>query len=378
MTCVLSVSSGRSDVGILAPVWRALDAEADIDLHVYLTGMHQADGAPDIDGLPAAATVHRGGADLGGADGAPAAAAMSEIAAAAGQVYHDVTPDLVMLIGDRLDMLPAATASLPFNLPLVHLHGGEVTLGAIDDRVRHAVSKLAHIHCVASPGARERLLAIGEEDWRIQVTGGPGLDTLVQAHEMSAEEFAAEFGFDDIAGLRLVTVHPETNSAAPRACLDTVLDALDSRPGPTLLTAPNSDPGGQSMKSTVQAFAGARSWAQFVDTLGSRLYPNALRHAAVMMGNSSSGIIEAGLFGLPVVNVGDRQMGREQGANVVNASSTPDSVLEALDRALARSAPFPKETPYGDGRAATKIAAILADLPGRNRLTAKQFPAGLH
>ncbi len=374
---VLSVSSGRADVGILTPVWQAVARRADMRLSVFLTGMHMADGAPEIAGLPPDITLRRGGRDLGGSAGADAAAAMAEIARAAGDLYDTLSPDLVLVIGDRLDMLPAATASLPFNLPLAHLHGGEVTEGAIDDRVRHVLTKMAHIHCASSAGARKRLLALGEEDWRIRVTGAPGLDTLLAAPEIDRSTFCAELGLPADEPFRLVTVHPETNAPDPLAPLDAVLDALDSLPAPTLITAPNSDPGGAEAKARIDRFAADRPWLHLVDTLGGRLYPNALRHAALMLGNSSSGVIEAGLFGLPVIDVGDRQKGRERGANVTPVASHPAAVLETLRRVGPSPSRFAPGTPYGDGRSGSRIAEALAELAAMPALMRKAAPGEL-
>lgn len=372
---ILSVSSGRADIGILAPVWRALAARDDAALSVFLTGMHLAPDAPSVDDLPDGVTLRRGGADLGGGAGAAAGDAMAEIGRAAAQAIADLAPDLVLVVGDRLDMLPAATATLPFNLPLAHLHGGEVTEGAIDDRLRHALTKLAHIHCVSSEGARARLLAMGEEDWRIRVTGAPGLDTLRGAPAMDRAAFCAELGLPPDDPFRLVTVHPETNAADPLAPLDAVLAALDAVPGPALVTAPNSDPGGAEARRRLDAFAADRSWVRRVDTLGGRLYPNALRHAAVMLGNSSSGVIEAGLFGLPVIDVGNRQRGRERGANVVQAPNDAAAVTTALRDLGPTPARRARATPYGDGKAAPRVAAALAELAATPDLKRKAPPA---
>lgn len=373
---MLSVSSSRADVGVLAPVWAALAPRA--ELHLFLTGMHLAESAPQVEGVPSGATVHRGGMDLGGAGGGRAAAAMAAIAEAAGALYARVAPDAVLVVGDRLDMLPAATAALPFNVPLVHLHGGEATEGAVDDRIRHALTKLAHMHCVSSEAARRRLLAMGEEAGRIAVTGAPGLDTLKAAPVLSPEDFAREAGLagidGDLRALRLVTVHPETNAADPLAPLGAALAALDARPAPTLFTAPNSDPGGDEARRRIEAFVAARGWARLKPNLGSRLYPNALRHAALMLGNSSSGIIEAGLFGLPVIDIGARQRGRERGANVVDVPNSAAAVVAALDRlgpTPARAAPG---TPYGAGGAGPKVADVILSLPPRAALLAKPAP----
>ncbi len=375
MSVVLSVSSSRADVGALAPIWRALADMPGIDLRVLLTGMHIVDDKVARAALPSGVTTYTRGADLGGATPAVAAAAMARIEADTAALLAEVRPDLVLIMGDRLDMLPAASATLPFNLPLVHLHGGEVTEGAIDDRIRHALTKLSHVHCVSTPGARARLLAMGEDDSRIHVTGAPGLDTLKAIPAMSAEAFAAEAGLSiaksDLAALRLVTVHPETNAAAPLLTLDAVLRALEMRPAATLFTAPNSDPGGEEIRHRIDVFVAQNPWARFRDTLGARLYANALRHVAVMVGNSSSGIIEAGLFGLPVINVGDRQRGRERGANVVDVANDADAVVRAMDRLGAVPARLGSSSPYGDGEAASRIAHVIGDALRMPGLTGK-------
>lgn len=375
MTRVLSVSSSRADVGSLAPVWRALGAKPDIDLHVFLTGMHVADDEAARAVTTGEATVHSGGADLGGASPETATSAMARIHADTGMLLAEIGPDIVLVMGDRLDMLPAAAATIPFNLPLVHLHGGEVTEGAVDDRIRHAISKLAHVHCVSSPGARARLLAMGEADSRIHVTGAPGLDTLMEMPELPAEDFAREAGLEgidgDLSALRLVTVHPETNAADPLAPFAAVLAAIDARPAPTLFTAPNSDPGGANIRSRIEAFIAAHGWARFRGTLGARLYANALRRAAVMVGNSSSGIIEAGLFGLPVVDVGDRQKGRERGANVIDVPSDAGAVGRVLDRLGPRPVRLAHGTPYGDGKAGPRVAKVVVEALSQPALTRK-------
>ncbi len=373
MVVVLSVSSGRSDVNILGPVWAALTDCPQIELHIFLTGMHCAENAAPIEILPKRAQVKLGGADLGGGEAADAAAAMGAITRDCGRICDEVRPDVMLIIGDRLDMLPAAVASLPYNIPLIHLHGGEITEGAIDDRVRHALSKLSHIHCVASQGARARLVAMGEVKERIHVTGAPGLDTLAATPLLTFEEITSSLDLPADEPYRLVTIHPETNSENPLAPCDTVLAALDSCPGPTLFTAPNSDPGGAEIKKRVIKFVDDRKWARFHDTLGSSLYPSALRHAALVLGNSSSGIIEAGLFGLPVINIGTRQVGRESGANVIDVPNDAGAVTAALKKLGRNPQRFPQETLYGSGNSAQHLAEIVANLPDRRTLLRKRL-----
>ncbi|MCX7353311.1 MAG: UDP-N-acetylglucosamine 2-epimerase [Alphaproteobacteria bacterium] len=369
---VLSVSSGRADVGILAPVWRALAYRADVELHVMLTGAHVSDDSTVRAALPHGATGHTEGADMGGRDGLAASDAMARIAAAAGRLGARIAPDRALVMGDRLDMLPAVMGFVPLNVPLVHLHGGELTYGAADDRVRHAITKLSHLHCTANVEAAERIARMGEEAWRIRVTGAPGLDSLVEAPVLDGAAFARELGLASIEGLRLVTVHPETNVTAPLAAVDATLTALEATPGPSLITAPNADPGGAEARARIDAFVSKHGRAVFRETLGATLYANALRHAAVMVGNSSSGVIEAGLFGLPVINVGERQGGRQRGANVRDCAAHADEVARMLRGVLPR---LPHTTPYGDGHAAARVAEAVTEMHGTARLLYKRFAA---
>ena len=374
-TKILSVSSGRADAGILAPIWEAISRSGGSELKVFLTGMHLKDDAFARQLLPPGTAIALGGADLGGGSANDAALAMGEILRAMAETCEDYQPDVVLFIGDRLDMVPAALATVPFNLPLAHLHGGELSLGAVDDRLRHGMAKLAHLHCTASVEAAARLCRMGEEPWRIHVTGAPGLDSALAVPEMDRATLANRLGMAELDGMRLVTIHPETNAADPIAAADAVLSALDSLPGPTLFTAPNSDPGGELVARRIADFVSDRSWAVLHDTLGTELYVNAMRSAAVMLGNSSSGLIEAPFFGLPVINVGRRQDGRLRADNVHDCPADADSVTGLLAKltTAAKSCRRAGKSPYGDGRAARRIAALLSDLPPREKLLYKRF-----
>ena len=369
---VLSITSGRSDVGILAPVWRALCSRDAVELHVLLTGAHVSDDSAGRAKLPQGAVGYTEGADIAGGSRAAAAQSMASIVGAVGRLATGLQPDRALVIGDRLDMLPAALGLVPLNIPLIHLHGGELTYGALDDRARHAMTKLAHLHCTATTGAASRLVRMGEEPWRIRVTGGPGLDSLLEAPVMDAADFARAVGIESVTGLRLVTVHPETNAADPLAALDAVLAALAAKPGPSLITAANADPGGAEALRRIDRFINNQADAVFHDTLGSDLYPNALRHASVMVGNSSSGIIEAGLFGLPVVNVGGRQDGRQCDGNVLNCVAEAGAVAELLSNLPPR---YPQLSPYGDGAAAPRVADAVTENYELERLLYKRFAA---
>lgn len=359
MIKVLSVSSSRADVGILSSVWSALNETGKVDLHVFFTGMHMALEAVDqSNSVPAGATIHRGGVDLGGADGILAADAMGRIVSAAAKVLGDANPDVLLVTGDRLDMIPTAMAALPMGVPIVHLHGGEITEGAVDDCVRRALSQISDFHCVANEQAKHNLMAMGVDNAKITITGAPGLDTLKSVKIVDADKFAQTVGLPVGLPFKLVTLHPETKADNPLAPVNAALEALKARPGPVLFTAPNSDPGGAEARRRILEFCSTFNNSVFVETLDS-LYPSALRHAHLMIGNSSSGVIEAGLFGLPVINIGDRQKGRLHGSNVVSLPSDPNLIVEAFDQIQLNSSRVLSDTPYGNGTAAPRVASLI-------------------
>jgi UDP-hydrolysing UDP-N-acetyl-D-glucosamine 2-epimerase len=370
MTRIISISSDRADLALLAPVWETLATTEEIDLHIVLTGSHTKAGANRAD-IAVRATVHTTGADLGGTNGVAAASASAEIVAGVARIYDAIRPDLVMIAGDRLDMIPAAIAALPFNLPLAHVQGGEDTPGAIDGRIRHALTKLSHVHFAPNTRAAKRLTQMGEEAWRIHVTGSPSLDALAATPIMTDSEFRERLGLDCVRDIRLVTVHPETTSADPTAPVRAILPALAALPRPTLFTGTNSDPSGMVIREQIDRFVEAHSWAWFRESLGAVLYCNVMRRAASMVGNSSSGIIEAALFGLPAINVGDRQALRDSGPNVINVRCDGREVEAALRAFEGRH--FDRHSLYGDGRAAPRIAHILKNLPSREELLYKRF-----
>jgi len=192
---------------------------------------------------------------------------------------------------------------------------------------------------------------------------------------MSRSDFMAKVGLPEASDFRLVTVHPETNAPDPLAPVDAVLGALESRPAPALITASNSDPAGAEARQRIDTFTARHDWATFRATLGPMLYPNTLRHAAVMVGNSSSGVIEAGLFGLPVINVGDRQAGRERGRNVTDVESDAKAVISALDKLGVAPPKCESWSPYGDGQSGPRVARVLEKIPDHQRLKRKRLAA---
>ncbi len=375
------VTVARSDYGHLLPLLRALQGTAGVELLVYVAGSHLASpfgvktgDLVEADRWPIAARV-----DMGIDDDSPAT-----IAAATGRgvtgfaaEFARRRPDILVVLGDRYEMLSAALAALPFGLPVAHLHGGEVTEGAIDEQIRHAITKLAHLHFPAAEPYAARLRQMGEEPGRVHCCGAPGLDRLRTDGSLSREEIGQRLGRPLGRPTLLVTFHPETLAVAdvPRQ-VEELTAALEKVEGEIVVTAPGADTGYRTISAALERLAGRRPLMRLAPTLGDDVYTSLLHEADVMVGNSSSGLIEAPSFGLPVVNIGDRQRGRLRAANVIDVAADRAAIAEGIRRAL--DPPFRRGlagliNPYGDGHAAPRIAAVLREVELGPRLIRKRF-----
>jgi len=375
------VTVARSDYGHLLPLLEALEHAPDAELLVYVAGSHLA--APfgirtgdlvEADQWPIAARI-----DMGIDDDAPATIASATGRGVVGFAaeFARRRPDLVVVLGDRYEMLSAALAALPFGLPVAHLHGGEVTEGAIDEQIRHAITKLAHLHFPAAEPYAVRVRQMGEEPWRVHCCGAPGLDRLRAGGSLSREEIGERLGRPLGRPTLLVTFHPETLAVAdvPRQ-VEELTAALEKVDGDIIVTAPGADTGHRAITAALERLAGRRPLMRLGATLGDDVYTSLLREADVMIGNSSSGLIEAPSFGLPVVNVGDRQRGRLRAANVIDVGADRAAIAGAIRRALDpafRRGLAGLVNPYGDGHAAPRIARVLREVELGPRLTRKRF-----
>ncbi len=378
---VCIVTTSRADLSPLLPVMRAVDAHPDLEPRIAVTGMHllpeHARGRADLSDAGFAADVEIASIpqrELASGDlmTHTVATGLSGISA----YLSTNRPDIVVVLGDRYDMFPAALAAALSGVPLAHIHGGEVTEGAIDDSIRHAVSKLAHLHFVAAEEFATRLKWMGEENWRITVCGAPGLDNILSAVVLEPNELAEKIGLPAAVPYSLLTVHPETLSTlSPLDQVGMLIDAAEQVDGWIVITRPNADAGGNQMAEALAGLAGRRAETVLMETAGPEVYPNLLRHAKCVVGNSSSGVIEAGVFGTPVVNVGDRQKGRPTGENVTHAPWSTASILDAWRRAATGRATTSggADHPYGSGGAAKRIAERLADVTLGHKLIRKQF-----
>ena len=373
------VSVARSDWGHLGPILAGLRAAPDVRLLLFAGGMHLADAfGRSVELIEAEGWRIAERIELLEPSDTPEAIATSigRGVAGFGRAYARHRPDLLVVLGDRFEMLSAATAALPFVLPVAHVHGGEVTEGAIDNQIRHAITKCAHLHFVSAEPHARRVAAMGEESWRVHNVGAPGLDRIRTTKLLSRAELAGRL--DLAAGDRwlIVTYHPATLEYEETGRhTDELLAALEKLDATFVVTYPNADTAGRTVIARLQEFAGRHARVRLVQNLGDDVYLSLLRHADAMIGNSSSGLIEAPSFELPVVNVGARQAGRLRAANVVDVGPERDEILAGLEAALApafREGLRGMTNPYGDGHAAERIVRVLRTVELGPTLTRKR------
>jgi UDP-hydrolysing UDP-N-acetyl-D-glucosamine 2-epimerase len=284
-------------------------------------------------------------------------------------------PDLLLLIADRYEMLAPASVALALRIPVAHIEGGEVSEGAIDDAVRNALTKMSHIHFTSTHEARRRVIQMGEEEWRVHRAGAPSLDHLRRQKLLTREEIAAKLHFDLSPSPILVAFHPVTLARDTIEEADALFAALASLPDPLLFCYPNADAGSRALVERIRSFLESRRRGQIFTNLDAITYWSLLRQAEMLVGNSSSGIMETASFALPTVNIGIRQQGRERAANVLDAPADKFAILEAI--ATARSPEFRQSfagllNPYGDGWASEKIVKVLTTVPLNQNLLFKR------
>lgn len=359
------VSGTRADFGLMASTLKLARDSGGLEIALCVTGMHllreyghtvseiEANGVPVHSRIP----VH-----LDGSAGAVMARAIGQEVTGMVDAFERNRPDGVIVLGDRGEMLAGAIAAIHLNMPVIHIHGGERS-GTIDEPVRHAISKLAHYHFVATPASRERLIRMGERADRIFVTGAPGLDGLRELAARTRKELCDEAGFDSARHVALVVFHPVLQEARDAGRqVEEVLRAVLHVGMQAICLEPNADAGGLAIRETLDRFRNHRDIRVRVH-LPRADYVSWMASVDVMVGNSSSGIIEAATFGLPVVNIGCRQRLRERAEGVLDTPPERERVAAAIRQVLSPDFVRPTRNIYGDGTAGKRIVDLLRSLP---------------
>jgi UDP-N-acetylglucosamine 2-epimerase (non-hydrolysing)/GDP/UDP-N,N'-diacetylbacillosamine 2-epimerase (hydrolysing) len=378
---IIAITGTRSDYGLMSPVYEEIARHSGLDLELVVTGMHLL---PEFAGSLQKVEQDRFGKlhyvkMLTEEDsGMAMAQGLGRAIVGFAPVFADARPDLALLQGDRGEMLAGAIAAAHMNIPVIHMSGGDRS-GTIDDPVRNAISKFAHVHLTTCAASSENLLRMGEDAKRIIEVGEPGLDVIRTMQYLSREELAAQFGLDPAKPIVVVAQHPvTTEAAAAGAQMTETLEAVRETGLQAVCTYPNSDAGGREMLGVLESYR-SNPLFRIEANLGAQRFLSLLRAADVLVGNSSSGIFEAPSFKRAAVNIGTRQHGRTRASNVIDVAYDRKAIADAIQRALSdaafRAGLEDCVNPYGDGHTAPRVADILARIRITSGLLAKWIAA---
>ena len=371
MRKICVVTGSRAEFGLLQNLMHDIKQASDLNLQVIATGMHLSPKYGfTYREIEAADFIIDHKIDmLLSSDSAPAvtkSVGLGTIGFA--DAYAALKPDILVLLGDRFEMLAAATAALIAGIPIAHLHGGEITEGAFDDAIRHALTKMSHLHFVANSEYRRRVIQLGEEPHRVFDVGGLGVDAIKRITLLDKKTLEDSLGFRFSERNLLVTFHPVTlANDSSVAQMTALLRALDAFPDAGLIfTLPNADNGNNELIALIEDYVGKRWNAQAYTSLGQLRYLSCMQFVDGVVGNSSSGIAEAPSMQIGTVNIGDRQQGRLMAQSVISSDGEYKNILAALYKLF--DAQFRKSlahihNPYGDGGASEKIVKVLASYP---------------
>lgn len=375
---IMVITGSRAEYGLLYWVLRDLNELSDVDLQLVVTAMHLS---PDFgltvdeiekDGFTIARRVEMlMSSDTSG--GIAKSLALGLIGMS--DAIEQLCPDLVLLLGDRFEILAGAQAALLHNVPIVHIAGGDTTEGAVDESIRHSVTKMAHFHLVTNELSARRVRQLGENPSRILTVGSPGLDHLRRGALLGKTALEKALGVQLGRRNLLITFHPVTLEPSLGVVQQSeLLSALESESPDTVLwfTRPNADAGGRALSYALDQWAASKPNVHVFTSLGQLRYLSLMSHVDAVVGNSSSGLYEAPSFQIPTINIGNRQYGRVAANSVLHCEPQREAIINALDTARRLDC-SDVVNPYGDGNSAKRIVEALINLPPRQELLKKSF-----
>lgn len=383
MRKIAVVTGTRAEYGLLYWVIKGIHEDPDLELQLIVTGMHISPEfgltITDIekDGFPIAERVEM----LLSSDTETAIATSMGVGMIGfAKAYERLMPDILLVLGDRFEILSAVAAAVPFRIPVAHIHGGEITEGAMDELFRHAITKMSHVHFPAITEYAKRIIQMGEQPGNVFCFGAPGLDNIYKLSLMDREYLNKELGIPFDKKIGVVTYHPLTlEENTTESHITELLDTLENFAYIYwIFTLPNADTGGRIIIKKIEDFLNKNPERGKVFTsLGHLRYLSLLKYADVMVGNSSSGLTEAPSFELPVVNISNRQAGRIRGQNIIDVPDCKKSVIKnAILKALSTEFKRPligMKNPYGEGHASERIVEKLKTIPLQDSLIKKKF-----
>jgi len=372
------VTGSRADYGLLCPLMKLVQQDPNLELQIIATGSHLS----KIFGMTCQ-TIEEDGFKInekieilsGQSTAVEVTKAMGKAVTGYADALQNLKPDIIILLGDRYEILAAAQAALIAKIPVAHIAGGDLTEGAFDDAIRHSITKMSHLHFVTHESAKNRVRQLGENPGRIFVVGHPGIDQIKRLNLLDRENLQKELDFLLQARNLLITFHPATLDPQPaKFQFEELLKALD-RLGPSvglIFTKPNADTEGISLIERLDQYVGRRKNAKSFSSLGQLLYFSTMKHADAVVGNSSSGIYEAPSFKKPTVNIGDRQKGRLQASSVIHCEPDQEDIFRAIQEAFVKDCSTALN-PYGDGNSSERIFGILKGIKDPKALIKKRF-----
>lgn len=370
-------TSTRAEYGLLLPILKRLKSDSDLNLKLLVSGSHLSDqfGFTKNQILSDGFDVE---AEFPFIENSKEKEykALSILSNDLGSYFSVNKPDLLLVLGDRFELLAVASVALVMNIPLAHISGGDVTEGAIDNQIRHALTKMSHLHFPATEIYKNNLLQMGEEEWRICVVGEPGLDEIRNLELIPKDELFNNLGLSMENKLVLATLHPETiDNQITREFIEGLIKEIMLKTDYDILfTGANFDHGGNEINELLRSMSVVEDRLTFIDSLGQKRYYSMLNYASILIGNSSSGLTEAQSFNIPVLNVGKRQQGRLFNPNVLHVSSSIVGVMEGLEYVMKndfKTQYIDKDNIYGDGHASEKIIEKIKSVDASSLLLKK-------
>lgn len=374
------VTATRAEFGLLKPIIKELMKNKEFDVRIVVTGAHlsQEFGLTYREIEAAGLVIDQKIECLLSADSKAAITKTMGLAMMGfADYFASLEPDLLLVLGDRYEMLAVCIAAMNQQIPIAHLYGGETTEGAIDEAIRHAITKLSYLHFTSTESYRNRVIQLGEHPERVFCVGAVGIENVLNEALLSKEELEKSLEWSLDKPYAVITFHPvtlEKNSAKEQ--MEQLLEACESnKKMKYLFTKANADADGRVINQMIDEYVMHHDNVKVYTTLGVARYLSALKYCAFVMGNSSSGIVEAPSFLVPTINIGDRQKGRIQSQSIINCDITKESLLQAME--LAMSSTFLETVkqvtnPYGDGKTSDKIADIIAIFLSNNSIQLKK------
>lgn len=362
------LTATRAEYGLLKRIILALKEIKEIDIEVVVTGAHLSSRCGNTyceiekDGIPIAKKIE---ILLDSDTPVSVSKSMGLAIIGFGEYFEENKPDALLVLGDRYETLAVCCAAMNARIPIFHLYGGEITEGAIDEAIRHAITKMSYLHFTSTEEYRNRVIQLGETPERVYCVGAIGIENVLSEDKLCKAELAESVGLDLAVPFGLVTFHPVTlDENSEIQCKELLLALEQMKEYQFIITGANADCGGDSINIMLRNYAETNANVYFTLSLGVKRYLSAIKYASFVLGNSSSGLIEAPSFKIPTINVGNRQKGRIRGDSVIDCAADRESIIKAVGYAMTET--FQKKiadsiNPYGDGKTSEKVVQIIKE-----------------